>query len=161
MATFVIQPIVPCHGISTTTTPSMEFPKAAATAITKGQICTLASGLVVPDNTDPAAGAIIGVAAETITAAQAKTRVAVYPAYPGTIFEGTWVGTWAANVVGLKYEVTETNGIGHIDGSATTAMRVAVLRLKWPLEVAVGDINPRVLFVFLPNKTVFDVTTAD
>ena len=144
---------------------SLHFPKASATAITKGDFILLVSGLAVVDNTDPTAGAVVGIAAETITAAEAKLQVAVYPALPGMIFKGTFEGVFAAADVGLKYEVSETSDVPVVQRSATTNVRVVLLGLAdappgYP-EPAIGDTDVPCFFSILLSKTIYNVTTSD
>jgi len=156
-----LAPIRPARRQGLNTTPTIRFPKATATAINKGDVVVLASGLAVADNTDPTAGAVIGVADETVTAAQARAYIHVIPALPHIVFEGNMIGTWAATDPGLKYGIGESSSIGGVEKAETTAVRAVVLRLANPDVEGVGTVNPRIEFIFLLNKTIYDVTTSD
>lgn len=153
MATWPSSRIQPCKMLGLNTHPTLHFKKASATTCTKGDQLVLSSGLAVVDNDDASAGTVIGIAAETITAAQARTDVAVYPAMPGFLFEGTLVGTFAQADIGTSYDIDDSKGYPAVERT-TTAVAVRVLACK-ERNAAVGDTDVRVYFTYIDAVTAY------
>lgn len=148
MATWPSARMQPCKTLGLNTHPTLHVAKASATTCTKGDLIVLASGLGVVNNDDPSAGTIVGIAAETITAAQAKLQVAVYPAMAGQLYEGTLVGTFAQADLGTSYDIDDSKGYPAIERT-TTAVCAVPIALK-ERSAAVGDVDVRVYFKFIP-----------
>ena len=144
--------ITPCKQFGLNTHPTLHVAKASATTCTKGDLIVLSAGLGVVNNDDPTAAPVVGIASETITAAQAKLAVAVYPAIAGQLFEGTFVGVFAQADLGTSYDIDDSKGYPAVERT-TTAVCVVPVALK-NRDAAVGDTDVRIYFKFIPAALV-------
>lgn len=125
------------------------YGEAAGQSFKLGALVSVAAGLVAAGVTDPAAGVVIGLAAENATGVTGN-QVGVWVADQNTEFIANVqdTGVLAQADVGALYGVVVDAAKGNIlrvDKSDTTNTRVVVTRLV----DAVGDVNGRVEFRFL------------
>ncbi len=141
-------------------------------AIVKGDILITASGKADELNIDPTVGLIIGVANEPSTAVDSEINI--LEAQPGARFEGNIVGAAATDLasgvfathLGVQFGLTEadTDALAAIDESDVTLKKLRTL--QWarqrdltqthtPFAATLAVVNPRVVFVFLSEMTIF------
>jgi hypothetical protein len=125
------------------------YGEAAGQSFKLGALVGIAAGVVSAGVSDPAAGTIVGLAAENATGVTGN-QVGVWVADQNTEFIANVqdTGALAAADVGALYGVVVDAAKGNIlrvDKSDTTNTRVVVTRLV----DAVGDVNGRVEFRFL------------
>jgi len=129
-----------------------------------------AGGVVESTSGDdlPTLGAVIGVAAHkwapSVTTPTIATKAQIIPALPGIIFEGTLTdaaGTYVlvATDILASYGLTRdsTTGLWFVAQDDTTDHRVYVIQAV----SEVGDLYPRVRFVFKTNATVYSADASN
>lgn len=151
MATWAIRPIRPVHRRDGYTWKTL--PLASGETFEEGAIVLRDSdGNFAECAADPASIAGVSMAAVSDYSWQEDTFGTVVPRVPVALadqeFRGTLEGTYAAADVGASYGVVlDATGYWTIDKSETANKRVQITGVDD--EVAVGDVNPPVRFVFL------------
>jgi len=124
------------------------FLEGAAQSFKAGHVVVLTAGKVVKGATDPAAGTVLGIAAEAASGIT-DNKVGVFVGDENAEFIGNVqdAGALALANVGLSCGLVldAVNDIFRVDLGDTTNLQVKVLELV----DAVGDINGAVVFKFL------------
>jgi hypothetical protein len=134
-------------------TPLEHGVEASSQSYLVGALLVNSSGKVAIGASDPSLGTILGVASVKATGTT-DTDAPYTPALPHVVFEANFddgSGTLAlaqSHVNGL-YGLAKDNSTGHfyVDQSDTTNIRVMVRGLR----DAIGTVNGRVYFSFIPN----------
>jgi hypothetical protein len=124
------------------------FLEGAAQTFKAGHVVILSAGKVVKGATDPAAGTVLGVAAEAASGIT-DNKIGVFVADENAEFIGNVqdTGVLALANVGLSCGLVldGVNDVHRVDLADTTNLQVKVLELV----DAVGDVNGLVVFKFL------------
>lgn len=150
MATWATRPIAPVKRLDGYT--FVTYPLAAAQDFERGALVLRnADGNIAECGADPASIAGVALAAVADYAWQDDTFGKVSPRVPVATadqeFRGTLLGTFAAADVGASYGVVDSAGTWVVDKADAVNTRVQIVGVDD--EVAVGDVNPPVRFVFL------------
>ena len=125
-----------------------HIPEGATQSYKNGHVVVLSAGKAVKGATDPAAGTVLGVAADA-AAGVVDSKGLIYAADEQAEFIGNVqdTGVLALANVGLSCGLVldATNDIHRVDLSDTTSLQVKVTELV----DAVGDVNGQVVFKFL------------
>lgn len=130
------------------------FPEHSAQAFKAGVPARLSAGYitVVTGELPQEIAGFTRIAGQDGASDGAKTS-SLYIAEPGTTFKGTLVGTLAAANRGAKALISVDSAGGAFLTIATASSASYNCKIEgWTSEVAVGDVNPPVIFTLLNTK---------
>jgi predicted RecA/RadA family phage recombinase len=134
----------------------VHYPVAASQTIAKGDAVILSSGLV--NIAVATSGALLGVAAASITTGASVTRddtVPVWVALPGHVFEGQCSGSTVASTLGSECDIEGATGVMEVNENASVedVLQIVRLRSDYDIDLALGA-NDRVEFVIKRSQYV-------
>ncbi len=146
------------HTLGATILPSAHGVEAAGQSWKIGAVLVDSSGSLAIGANDPSLGTILGVARVAATGVTAAD-VIYTPAAPNVVFEanlddGSGTLALAQTHMHGRFGITLASEKFYIDQSDTTNIRVCVIGFR----DAIGTVNGRVYFVFLPNATRTSIT---
>lgn len=139
----------------------MQGRAAASETWIKGAVLIRSSGQLAEASADPTAD-IVGIAAGDVTSSSANDLVSFYPAFPGSVFEGTLEDESSEDhqlaVADLHTDVglqVDNDGVWYLDENETSSTAVVIIAPKNDSDVA-STTRARVYFTFLHDVTIYN-----